>query len=255
MGAKFPNLGKTWNCRFRLTRRIRGSLLVWPPSGRYFSMPSLRSCRRHLTDGFPKIFDSAVLCKKSRVIPLRLFGHEKISPRFIGIPWIYGKAHPDGINPLECPFKNPMSIMKGKDDMTEDKKNLSNRLSEHELSQFSGSLSRYQHNFARNVLYSEGVNHVAVNGEAFWLIDTITFLIGSNKFKEAIRNDDRIARMHFWTLEVFEDNSALLVAKADSPEEAFIEETIPFTDFPLEKIDIWAGHDGQTWTLYLPSEH
>jgi len=31
--------------------------------------------------------------------------------------------------------------------------------------------------------------------------------------------------------------------------------TVPFTDFPLEAIDLWVGYDGQYYTLYLPSEH
>jgi hypothetical protein len=60
--------------------------------------------------------------------------------------------------------------------------------------------------------------------------------------------------MQFWRLTVT-DESAVLVAEADSGEEPFIRQEIEFTDFPLEKIDIWAAFDGLHWTLYLPSEH
>ncbi|MEQ9461040.1 MAG: hypothetical protein RIG82_08820 [Phycisphaeraceae bacterium] len=31
--------------------------------------------------------------------------------------------------------------------------------------------------------------------------------------------------------------------------------TIPLTNFPLDRIDLWAAFDGRYWTLYLPSEH
>ncbi len=128
-------------------------------------------------------------------------------------------------------------------------------LTKDDLRQFTGDLVRYRHYLNPNVIYTPGVRHIAEHGEAFWLVDAIASWIGSEPFREASTQDYRINQMHFWTLTVAEDNSATLYAKADSPEDAFIVQTIPYTDFPLGEIRIWAGFDGEQWTLYLPSEH
>jgi hypothetical protein len=61
--------------------------------------------------------------------------------------------------------------------------------------------------------------------------------------------------LQFWRLDVGDDGSAVLSGRADSGEEPFIVQLIPYTDFPLDHANIWAGYDGERWTLYLPSEH
>lgn len=128
-------------------------------------------------------------------------------------------------------------------------------LCETDLRQFTGDLVRYRHPLNPEVIFTPGVRYVADKGEAYWLIDAIASWIGSPVFRKAASADRRIAAMHFWRLEKGEGTSATLTAKADSPEAAFIEQEIPFTDFPLQAIDIWAAYDGEHWTLYLPSEH
>ena len=128
-------------------------------------------------------------------------------------------------------------------------------LTKDELNQFTGDLVRYRHPINRSVIYTPGVRHVAESGEAYWLIDAIASHIGSPAFSNAAARDYRIGSMHFWTLERNENNAASLFAKADGPEDAFIVQDIPFTDFPMKSIDIWAAFDGEHWTLYLPSEH
>lgn len=128
-------------------------------------------------------------------------------------------------------------------------------LTKDDLRQFTGDLERFRHSIARNVIYTPGVQYVAEQGEAYWLIDAIASWIGSKPFRDAATEDYRIRHLHSWTLTVAEDNSATLYAKADSPDDAFIVQTIPYTDFPLSEIHIWAGFSGEHWTLYLPSEH
>ncbi len=124
-----------------------------------------------------------------------------------------------------------------------------------ELRHFTGDFVRYRHPF-NQVVYTPGVRHLAEQAEAFWLIDAIASWIGSTHFKEATSKSERIGELHFWHLEVNqEDHSATLYAEEDQGIEPFIVQEIPFTDFPLEKVSIWAGFDGQFWTLYLPSEH
>ena len=67
--------------------------------------------------------------------------------------------------------------------------------------------------------------------------------------------DYRVREAQYWRLKVDCNDSAILSAEADAGEKPFIVQKIPFTDFPLEKVEIWAEFDGQRWTLLLPSEH
>jgi hypothetical protein len=124
-----------------------------------------------------------------------------------------------------------------------------------QLRQFTGDVIRFRHSLNRCVIYTPGVRFVAQEGGAYWLIDEIAILLGSDQLKNAVSQDPRIGSLHFWKLNVNEDHSAILTATADSDVAPFIVREIPLTDFPLDHIDIWAGFDGIHWTLYLPSEH
>ncbi|MGD9693604.1 MAG: DUF6876 family protein [Phycisphaerales bacterium] len=128
-------------------------------------------------------------------------------------------------------------------------------LSHDELSQFTGDLERYRHGLNRRVIYTPGVRHLAERAGSYWLIDLIASYYGSTIMKQAISADDRLAWMQFWRLDVRDDRSAVASCRADSGEEPVIAQVIPFTDFQLDHIDVWAGFDGEHWTLYLPSEH
>ncbi len=130
-----------------------------------------------------------------------------------------------------------------------------NPLTHDELKQFTGDLERYRHGFNRRVIYTPGVKHLAERAGAYWLIDLIASYFGSEILKQAIADDDRLAWMQFWRLDVREDGSAVASCRADSGETPAITQVIPHTDFPLDAIDIWAGFNGEDWTLYLPGEH
>ena len=51
------------------------------------------------------------------------------------------------------------------------------------------------------------------------------------------------------------NSTGVLMAHVDAGVAPFITQDLPFTDFPLESIDLWCGFDGEHFTLYLPSEH
>ena len=104
------------------------------------------------------------------------------------------------------------------------------------------------------MIYTPGIKHVAEQAGAYWLIDELAFAISGNPVQHAGRADPRILELHFWRLDT-KDGSAILTARADSDVEPFYCKDIPYTDFPLDWIDIWAAFDGEHWTLYLPSEH
>ena len=123
-----------------------------------------------------------------------------------------------------------------------------------DLSQFTGDLERFYHPLNRKVVYTPGVQYLAKEGQAYWLIDAIASYFGSEQMNTAMSRDYRLQSLQFWRLDVT-DGLAVLIAYADVGEEPFIRQEIPYTDFPLDQIEIWAGFDGNRWTLYLPSEH
>lgn len=128
-----------------------------------------------------------------------------------------------------------------------------------ELKHFTGDLERYRHPINRRVIYTPGVKHLAEKAGSYWLIDVIASWIGSHSFNQAVRKDERIYDLHHWQIEVTGD-AGVVQAIIESKEppfamKPFITQEIPYTDFPLPSFAIWAGFDGQNWTLYLPSEH
>lgn len=126
-------------------------------------------------------------------------------------------------------------------------------LKHEDLAQFTGDLNRFR-TLNPNVIYTPGVKYVADKGGAYWLIDAIASYFGTNKMYLAAKADERLKSLQFWKLTVT-DSRAVLECFPDSDEPAAINQKIEFTDFPLDEIDIWAGFDGELWTLYLASEH
>lgn len=122
------------------------------------------------------------------------------------------------------------------------------------LRQFTGGDLYYRHPLNRQVIYTEGVRFLAEQAEAFWLIDAIASYFGSPEMRAAVSADDRLEDMQFWTLTVV-DGRGELTMEADAGVPPAITQEIPFTDFPLPIVRIWAGFNGDGWTLYLPSEH
>lgn len=127
-------------------------------------------------------------------------------------------------------------------------------LTQADLAGFCGDFERYRHPLNRSVIYTPGVRYLAEAGGAYWLVDAIASYFGSPEMKKAIKKDYRLESLQFWKL-VKTGDSAVLFAEADSGVKPFITQDIEFTDFPLDEVQIWAGFDGQHWTLYLPSEH
>lgn len=116
-------------------------------------------------------------------------------------------------------------------------------ISKSDLADFTGTTHYYLNSFNKAVVYTDGVQFLAENAQAYWLIDAIASHLATPAFNQAAANDERVGLMHFWKLAVHEDRSATLKAVANSDEPAFVEQKIPFTDFPFEEIDVWAARD------------
>jgi len=122
------------------------------------------------------------------------------------------------------------------------------------LQQFYGSSRFVQHPLNPQVVMSEGVIYLMEHAEAYWLGDLIASYFGTQLMKHAIERDERLATLQFWDLTV-QNQLGLIEARADKEVTPFISQAVGYTDFPLERIAIWAGWNGRGWTLYLPSEH
>lgn len=123
------------------------------------------------------------------------------------------------------------------------------------LRHFTGDLERWRHPLNRKLLFTPGVQFLAEQAGAWWLIDVVATWLASREFAAAARQDRRLLDIQFWKLAVGGDKSAILTAVADAGEPPFIRQVIEFTDFPLAEIDLYCVFDGTHSTLMLPSEY
>lgn len=112
-----------------------------------------------------------------------------------------------------------------------------------DLRHFTGSETVYRHPLVRQVVYSEGAQHVASAGEAYWLLDEIAF-------RQCDTPAVKAEEFQVWTLAVNADRTAALSC-GDGNHRVVYSTTIPWTDFPLDRVELWFANG----TIYLPSEH
>ena len=110
------------------------------------------------------------------------------------------------------------------------------------LRQFTGSEQYYFNPLFNKFRYTEGVKYLSEKARAYWLTDYIF----SSQSKKSLMNE------HFqvWKLQVQKDNSAIIDVE-DGDHNKLARFRIPFTDFPLPKIDLWLIDH----VLILPNEY
>ena len=126
---------------------------------------------------------------------------------------------------------------------------MSLQLTESDLSQFTGTSQWFRHALVRRITYTEGVQFVAERAGAYWLVDKIA----------TMQLDPKISAEDFqvWRLVVADGKATLTcddgdrIGVGDSKPILLHSERIDFTDFPLEKIELWVEGD----VILLPSEH
>ena len=116
---------------------------------------------------------------------------------------------------------------------------------EKNLPQFYGTQAYYTNKLIKFV-YTDGVKYVWQSCDAYWLLIAIS----------SYQHDPKIRKMPFqvWRLEV-KDNQAVLTMKQDSGRPIEVEQKIPYTNFPLDEMDMWLIDDGTNVVLILPSEY
>lgn len=111
-------------------------------------------------------------------------------------------------------------------------------LTQESLDQFSGTIDYYLH-WDGKLAYTDGIRHLIEEGNAGWLIDTIAAYQNTHLIAE----DEMLQDMQFWKLRV-KDNRAVLTCVADSGKQPAIIQIIEYTDFPLEKVEVWVERSG-----------
>lgn len=111
-----------------------------------------------------------------------------------------------------------------------------------DLAHFTGTEQIFRHSLVRHIVYTDGVQHVAEAGEAYWLLDKIA----------CAQLEPKIAAKEFqlWKLTVNDDLSAHLTC-TDGNGNLLSEERIGYTDFPLPEIKFYVANR----TILLPSEY
>lgn len=123
---------------------------------------------------------------------------------------------------------------------------------ERELECFTGTECYHKYPIGP-LLLTDGVAHLAEAGKCYWLIDAVGSYQGE-VFEGKLEPGRRRLRefgIQFWTLEVKGDKSAVLSCVEDSGIEPLVVQKIHYTDFPLEKIELYL----QGGVLMLPSEY
>ncbi|MFN3634355.1 MAG: DUF6876 family protein [Rhizobium rhizophilum] len=115
-------------------------------------------------------------------------------------------------------------------------------LTKADLAHFTGSETWYRHGLARNVLYTDGAQHVAETGGAYWLIDEIAF----GQAEPGVAAEE----FQVWTLTVAANKTATLTCD-DGNDRIVFSKQIEFTDFPLDDIRFYFINN----TILLPSEY
>lgn len=115
------------------------------------------------------------------------------------------------------------------------------------LEQFYGTTVWYRHPLFRKFTYTEGMQHVAQNAGAYWLLEAIFAHAHKLHAKQEL-NDEGLFLV--FNLAVKDDDSATLTVD-DGNHNVLAKQTIPYTDFPAKTFKCYVAD----YVCLLPSEY
>ena len=110
------------------------------------------------------------------------------------------------------------------------------------LAQFTGTEKYYR--ISRRHLLTDGTKYLAEKGACFWMIDAVA----SHLCEIGTEDWFVLIRVH-----VSEGRAEMIYEDGNGNEHA--RQAIPYTDFPLCEITLYACWDGEHWVIMLPSEY
>ena len=110
------------------------------------------------------------------------------------------------------------------------------------LAQFTGTGVYYR--ISRKHVLTDGTRYLAEQGACFWMMDAIASHlceIGTADWFVLVR------------VQVTEGRAVMIYEDGNDREHA--RQEIPYTDFPLDSITLYACWDQEHWVIMLPSEY
>ena len=110
------------------------------------------------------------------------------------------------------------------------------------LAQFTGTSAYYR--ISRRHLLTDGTKYLAEKGACFWMMDAVASHlseIGTEDWFVLVRVQVSEGRAEM----IYEDGNGLEHAR----------QAIPYTDFPLSEITLYACWDQEHWVIMLPGEY
>ena len=111
-----------------------------------------------------------------------------------------------------------------------------------QLNQFTGTSKYYR--ISRRHLLTDGTKYLAEEAECFWMMDAIASHLSE------IGTEDWFVSVR---VQVTEGRAVMIYEDGNDREHA--RQEIPYTDFPLNSITLYACWDGEHWVIMLPSEY
>jgi hypothetical protein len=111
-----------------------------------------------------------------------------------------------------------------------------------ELKNFTETETWYRHPLFGKFLYTDGVQYLAKEAGAYWLIDLI---FGFQHDQANLKNEE----FQTWDLSIEENQTATLTC-GDGNDNILFTHRLDYTDFPLDKIRLFFSYN----VLLLPSE-
>ena len=111
-----------------------------------------------------------------------------------------------------------------------------------ELTDFTGTSAYYR--ISRQHVLTDGTKYLAEKAECFWMMDAIASHlceIGTEDWFVVVR------------VSVAEGRAVMVYEDGNDHEHA--RQEIPYTDFPLDSITLYACWDQDDWVIMLPSEY
>ena len=110
------------------------------------------------------------------------------------------------------------------------------------LAQFTGTVRYYR--ISRRNLLTDGAKYLAEKGKCFWMMDAV-----SSHLSE-IGTEDWFVLIR---VQVSEGRAEMIYEDGNGGEHA--RQAIPYTDFALSEITLYACWDQEHWVIMLPSEY
>jgi hypothetical protein len=118
----------------------------------------------------------------------------------------------------------------------------SHGLDNNTLAHFTGTTNYYR--ISRKHLLTDGTKYLTEQGKCFWMMDAVashSTEIGTADWFVLIKVQVNQSR----ALMIYEDGNGTEHARQE----------IPYTDFPMDALTLYANWDGEHWVIMLPSEY